>query len=362
MKLPVPHAPRPSAGIALITVMVVIFVLSVLAGGFAYAMKIEMRLAQNHANEAELEWLGRSGVELARYVLALQAADTRHPWDALNQKWAGGTGDTNEALAEINLDNYPLGNGSLSIKIIDQERRFNINIADRNILHQGMNLVGVDSAEASSIVSCILDWRDPDDQRQPNGAESDYYLSLKHPYYAKNGVLDNINELLLVKGITPDIFWGPNGPRDTLDATTAEVASEPILQAGDAYAGPVGLVDLFSVIGERQVNVNTASAAVLQLFPGIDDNIANGIIQARAGPDGVEGNEDDTPFRNPGELVNVAGIGQQGMQRLIPFFSVRSITFEVHVRAKIANSQREYVSLLRRVSGRDVQILYFHWK
>ena len=63
--------PRSSQqGIALVIVMISILVLTVLAGGFAYSMKVETKLARNANSEADLEWLGRSGVEYARWVLA----------------------------------------------------------------------------------------------------------------------------------------------------------------------------------------------------------------------------------------------------------------------------------------------------
>src|SRR5947207_2244409 len=113
MKLRSSTAPR---GMALMIVMVVIFMLSILAGGFALSMKTELRLARNHNNEAELEWLGRSGVELARYVLAQQMLIPSEPYDALNQKWAGGIGVTNENLSDITMENNLLGNGTFSIK------------------------------------------------------------------------------------------------------------------------------------------------------------------------------------------------------------------------------------------------------
>ena len=57
---------------ALILAMIAIFVLSALAAGFALSMKVETRLAQNADSEQQLLWLGRSGVELARYVLSQQ--------------------------------------------------------------------------------------------------------------------------------------------------------------------------------------------------------------------------------------------------------------------------------------------------
>ena len=46
--------------------MIIITVLGILAGSFAFAMKVEMRLASNSTSESEVAWLGRSGVELAR--------------------------------------------------------------------------------------------------------------------------------------------------------------------------------------------------------------------------------------------------------------------------------------------------------
>ena len=60
-----PAEPREH-GIALVIVMISIFVLTILAGGFAYSMKVETRLARNANSETELEWLGRSGKWVVR--------------------------------------------------------------------------------------------------------------------------------------------------------------------------------------------------------------------------------------------------------------------------------------------------------
>src|SRR2546421_11778589 len=64
--------PSPSSGIAIVIVLISIFVLAILAGGFATAMRVETKLARNANSESELEWLGRSGVEYARWILAQQ--------------------------------------------------------------------------------------------------------------------------------------------------------------------------------------------------------------------------------------------------------------------------------------------------
>ena len=62
---------KEESGIALIIVMISVTVLGILAAAFAYSMKVETKLAQNANSETELIWLGRSGVERARwYILA----------------------------------------------------------------------------------------------------------------------------------------------------------------------------------------------------------------------------------------------------------------------------------------------------
>src|SRR5262245_17894483 len=169
-------------------------------------MKIEARLAQNYESDAEMEWLARSGVELARYILAqeLQTPEGRM-YDALNQKWAGGVGSiTNDVLAGISLENNSIGRGHFSIKITDQQRRFNINSADRAILDQTLTFMNVEAAADGTIIDCILDWRDGDNDPQINGAESDdFYLRLDPPYFAKNGPIDDMREMQLIKGMTP---------------------------------------------------------------------------------------------------------------------------------------------------------------
>src|SRR5438046_9345785 len=129
--------PQRSPGIALIIVMMVIVVLGILAAGLAYSMIVEMKLARNVDSESDMEWLGRSGVELARYVLGQQLnIPSEAGFDALNQKWAGGPGGTNDLLADITLENNQLGRGRFSVKIIDLERRVHINFANEEILIQ----------------------------------------------------------------------------------------------------------------------------------------------------------------------------------------------------------------------------------
>ena len=352
---------HPSAGIALIIVMISITVLSILAAGFAYAMKVETKLAQNANSETEMTWLGLSGVELARYILALQLTISQEPYDSLNQKWAGGPGSfssSNSVLANIPMDNYELGNGKFSIKITDLERKVNINGADEAMLEQALRLVGVDAGDFSAIAGSILDWIDPDDSTHIGGTESDYYQTLDPPYYAKNKPMDDLSELLLVRGVTPEIFWG-GVASDHRPAAFQQRHGPGRPDSTPAYS--VGLAELFTAISSGRLNINTASLTTLQMIPLVDENIASEIIRLRSGPDGADGTEDDTPFHNPGELVN-AGLPRQAVQQAMRFCDVRSRTFQVQVNAEIGSYKREYYAILARNGPRDVQILSFYWK
>ena len=82
-------------GAALLVVLGFVIVLSVLAAAFTTNMQVEAILARNSDAESDVDWLCRSGVEYAKYVLSQQMADTETPYDSLNQKWAGGPGVTN---------------------------------------------------------------------------------------------------------------------------------------------------------------------------------------------------------------------------------------------------------------------------
>ena len=159
MKIPVQPKPR---GIALVIVMIAIFVLSVMAAVFATSMKVETKLALNADHDQELLWLGRSGVELARWVLSEQMTIPNEPYDALNQVWAGGPGgiaESNSPLAGLSLDNYQVGDGTVSIKIVDLERKVNINTVNANPgeLQQALTLMGVGADGISVNASLRLD-------------------------------------------------------------------------------------------------------------------------------------------------------------------------------------------------------------
>ena len=325
-------------GIALIIVMIIVAALTVIVTGFAYSMRVETKLARNTRFNPDMDWLGRSGVELARYLLSKRAPGEEQ-MDALHQKWAGGSGrigmgamDELEPWEELPMTNVKLGNGTFSIKITDMERKLNINSAPEPLLRYILEMHGgVDATDVDEFIDSLRDWKDPDENHGLNGAESDFYLREYYPpYYSKNGPLDHITELKLVQGFkeNPSIY--------------------------NVFAKN------FTAISGGLINVNTASQQVIELLPGMDPLIAAEIVMYRAGPDGSIGTEDDMPYRRPndiGAVLEPFGMDPGSIQQ---FLATESATFEVEITAKIGPQQRKYISLLRRLSPQDIRILYFH--
>jgi general secretion pathway protein K len=360
---PTPSGVKRESGIALIVVMLVIIVLAGLATAFAFQMKVEMRLARYSSDSTRMQWIGRSGVEKARYLLSMQSlVPGRGNYEALNQKWAHGHGDTNELLAGIGLDNQEVDGGVYNVVITDMERKFNINAADEPLLQQALTVIGVDASEFSKITDSILDWRDPDSDPRLSGAEDDYYLSLNPPYNCKNGYIDDLSELLLVKGVSPQIYWGPAVSAHFI--STYPTMKNRKLQDAAEKTYPVGMVDLFNALSAGRLNVNTASATALQLVPGLDPNTAGEIVRTRAGMDGVDGTEDDTPFTSVAMVGAVPGIRPDVMAVMSRYCDVRSHTFEARVDVQLDGFKQSYYAVLRRNGNRpgDFVVVQFYWK
>lgn len=346
-------------GVALVIVLLTLFTLGGMAAVFAYSMKVETRLAMNTSNAGELEWLGRSGVEYAKWILMQQdRVGNERGFHALNQFWAGGPGPLESAdnpFEGLSLVDVPLGSGQISIEIRDTERLLNINREARNPLLMDLALAraGADATDTAVITGALADWIDRDEFAQAgNGAESEHYLSLDPPYRAKNGPIDDVRELLLVRGITPSIFWGPDF-RSTEFGRGSDAKRPSRL---DPRASSAGLAQVFVALSSGRVNINTAPPAVLALLLGGDESLAEQVIRFRAGQDGIDGTEDDQPARSVGEIARLLGpAAAMGQDR----FVTQSMTFEVRTTARLGPAKRRFSSLIRRVGARDFQVLLF---
>ncbi|HIL24428.1 MAG TPA: hypothetical protein EYG19_03400 [Verrucomicrobia bacterium] len=377
-------------GIALIMVLGFIIVLAVMATAFATNMQVEARLARKSKNDVKVEWICRSGIELSKYILAQQMANAQEPYDSLNQKWAGGPAGTNGFnifLENLNLTNSAWAENTVlgqifpdqvefeekigadarcTIQIVDLERKFNINRAaedsmGRFPLEKTFELMEVNTGLSPYLVDAIKDWRDTDDNRRVSGAESDTYETKIPPYTAKNGPIDDLKELLLVEGMTPEIYWGSRAKQIAANPLHAPAATVNGADEDEEIIYPFGMADIFTPISTGYINLNTASREVMQLVPGFDQARVDLILQMRAGLDGLDGTEDDEPFDDVAQIQR-AGFTADAIANARRFFSVRSATYEVTVQAQVGKLSRTLVAVLSRASPTDIKILYTYWK
>jgi len=307
-------------GIAMVVVLWVIMVLSLLISGFAFRMHVETQVASFSRKELKAQMLARSGIEVARMELILHdKTPTDAGFDALNQNWA-----TNEDL----YVDHELGDGKYNVKVSDEERKLPVNRLSEIQWHRLMDVLGVDPLDGDVIVDSTLDWMDPTDLHRLNGADNSYYGSLVPSYKKKGGPLDRIEELLLVRGVTKEIFEGTPGD--------------------DKDPGRPGLRDLLTTTTSGQVNVNTASPEVLKALLGLDDQQTALVLARRDGADGIPGTDDDVPFRSTGEFI--ATVGRIDAQAA-PLISVSSMFFRVQSTGECNGVKRTINAVLRRQNG-----------
>src|SRR5690606_30820187 len=66
---------------------------------------------------------------------------------------------------------------------------------------------------------------DEDEEPRPYGAELEYYSTLPTPYAPKNGPIESVEELLLVRGVTPQLLFGVDANRNgVIDAAEQQAA------------------------------------------------------------------------------------------------------------------------------------------
>jgi type II secretory pathway component PulK len=221
-------------------------------------------------------YLAQAGVK--RAVVALRADATR-TYDALNEPWS----QDEKAFKDISLSDeghfsleylLPAEEGGESQKrygLRDEERRININTAPVHILKSFFEVAAeVSARDAAGIAASIADWRDEDAELSENGAEDADYQTLSPGYPCKDGRFEILEELLLVKGVTPAVF-------DKVK-------------------------DRLTIFGRGKVNINTADALALRGL-GMSGLLAVKVVAYRNGDDGREATEDDNVFQDTGSVA-----------------------------------------------------------
>ena len=284
-------SPPARPGVALIVVLLVIAVIAAVVFEFCYDSRLKFHLAENTRDLHQALYCAEAGLAIGTDALE-QRANLR----------------ADEKLAGIlsGAVQVPVGKGYCTISVAGERGKISVNglvTRDgkpvRQQVDQMLRLIDVLNSQyqgshpvSYSIVPAIIDWIDPDDEvtvlpyvkGENSGAESDYYRHLAKPYRCKNRPMEVLSELMLVKGMTREIFHGP---------TDAE-------QAGPA----MGMEQFLTVYGEGRVNINEASATVLQsLCERIDRPLAESIVQHR-------------PYRNMNELGKVPGMTPEILQEV----------------------------------------------
>ncbi len=237
-------------GIALIMVLWVLTVLMVIALSFSYMGRTESQTSLAFKQGVEKKFLAEAGVE--RSIIEISYGKMNPNAQAIpegDEPWK-----TDGTPYTIKTDD-----GNCIVSIIDESGKININtlndssaIIIKNLL---MNF-GVQEEVADTITDSILDWKDADDLVRLHGAEDDYYKSLPNPYKAKNADFDTPEELLLVKGMTPEILYGTGKKKGIIDFVTTSSKSTAI-------------------------NAAAAPKEVLMAVPGITAEVAETIVTSR---------------------------------------------------------------------------------
>ena len=286
---------------ALMVVLWILAILGVIFTTFTFSMRTELAAAGNFKETAEAYYIAEAGVYRAAAEI-INADRNFLPdlslYDSLEEHW-----HTNPSAYE----NVPVGRGSYWVTVTDEESKIPLNGATDPILRRLFSNAGVgDEKLLSTIVDSILDWRDPDTLHRLNGAEDDYYLSLPTPYRAKNGNFESIDELLLVKGMAPEILYGNVANPQRRAELQAQLPWEWQLMSGEY----LGVARYLSVFSSGRVNINTAGPEVLMAL-GLTAAEAKTALDRRA----------QAPFRSAGELTNlvtsVVGQRRQGFA-LVP--------------------------------------------
>lgn len=261
-------------------------------------------------------------------------------FDTLSESWS----NSPELFQEIKLGGgtatvsyqYPQMDGEpiTFYGCADEEQRININRAVTSVfVSLFTNTAGLTAEDALKVACAVIDWRDADSIVRPDSGEDDYYMSLSPPYHCKNGNFDLPEELLLVKGMTPEIYSK--------------------------------IKDNITVYGTGgRVNINTAPANTL-LALGLPEALVKKIYRFRAGADATLGTKDDNVITQSSELVNkleasgaltaeeINLLNNLIVQDLI---TVESKYFRIKAKGTINNKSREITCIIQRGGS----IIFWH--
>jgi general secretion pathway protein K len=224
---------RRESGVALVLVMWAAVLLAVIAGAFIEERRSEAMVVSN-------------SISMARAAAAADAGVQRALLDAFRGDTAPDAWKRDGQPHDWVFDNIPV-----RVEMRDESGKIDINTASDPLLRGMLLSVGVPDDEAIRLVDAILDWRDPDTLKRPNGAEEPEYRAAGLDYRPTNAPFEAIEELQLVLGMKPGI-----------------------------YRRLTSMITVYS----RQTGVNPTVAArdVLMAIPGVTPELVDDYLRRRA--------------------------------------------------------------------------------
>jgi general secretion pathway protein K len=313
-------------GVALVLTLLILTILVVTGLEVNRAVRVEASLAGNFRDLTQASYIAQSGVEIARALI--QEDDPTY--DGMDERWA-----QFEFLSYLSHQFFT--DGHFTGRIVDESSKFNPNglisrygtvePKKKDQLERLLVLLGHDPA----VMDAILDWLDPDELRRTLGAEREYYMLLKPPYAPKNGPLDSLGEMLLIKGVSPAVFYGTDTKEGLQKYLTVYSDLNPLINA------------------DSKININTASLPILMsLSPKVDQLMAQAVLSYRQ----------LKPFRRPEDLRSIPG-----WDAIYPAISseitVQSNYFSVDITGSYHDARALVHTVIKR-EGRQTRILF--WK
>ena len=342
-------------GFILVVVLVVIVLLTLSVLTFSKFMTAQRRAASTSLRQTQVRLLTESGIEYLRvllfndqYTILKLGGLYDNPEEFCGHIVTDGTVGMTGYVAgtQITLGNVdPRDVGRFSViapalseeglltgkhiryGLEDESSKINLRwILQIDIQQPGygrmilMRLPGVDEVIADS----ILDWiDDSSDEPREFGAKDEYYTMLDPPYYTRNGMIDSLDELLNVRGVTPKLLYGIDWNRNGI--IDHGEPGEYSLDEFDVYDGSLnlGLISYLTLDsresmltpdGNLKINVNMVDLTELRELlderaeddPRWDPSWTDFIISFREQASQATQSQDNTGQNNAG-LGNIVG-------------------------------------------------------
>ncbi len=327
-----PCLPRPRRqGIVLLAVLVVVVMLTLAAYQFSELMMAEYRAADSYTRSAQAKAMANSGIHYA--AAALSNADNlanllnSNPFDNPGV-FQGVLVQPHEhprfqgrfcLIAAIDPDDPAASGQGYRFGVLDESGKINLNAVMRldssgQVLHDMlMTLPNM----TEDIANAIIDWIDADEEARPNSAEIEYYSTLPTPYRTKNGPLDSLEELLLVKGMTPQLLFGNDRNRNGILEPDEDDGSGIVNQGWSSYLTVLSREQNVDSEGNPRIYINDPDLTTLaeSLTTALGEDLANYILAYRlygSGSGGQSGGGGGSSGSGSGSGGQAGGSGSGG--------------------------------------------------